>query len=75
MVRQPPTGNSSTIQVVKRCFCFFLFFFCFFFMARYRPQNNVDISVLSLSQKTNESVEEYSCRYIENADQTVTRKH
>ena len=36
------------------------------FIARFKPQNNIDISVLSLSQKADESVEEYFSRFIDN---------
>ena len=36
------------------------------FIARFKPTNNIDISVLSLSQKADESVEEYFSRFIDN---------
>lgn len=36
------------------------------FIARFKPQNNIDITVLSMCQKQDESVEEYYSRFIDN---------
>ena len=36
------------------------------FIARFKPQNNIDITVLSMCQKQEETVEEYYSRFIDN---------